>query len=105
MINFNSIKVNKFIFGNKPTKKSISMKKIENEHNDHFDLSQKMPQQIGIVSLSQGKIEKKKNSKDKEKGIMKHANNTFYNFNLNVIQNNNNVNNIANNSSIGNNYL
>ena len=104
MINFNSIKVNKFIFGNKPTKKSISMKKIENEHNEHFDLSQKMPQQIGIVSLSQGKIEKKKNSKDKEKGIMKQANNTFYNFNLNVIQNNNNVNNIANNSSIGNNY-
>ena len=104
MINFNSIKVNKFIFGNKPSKKSISMKKIENEHNNNFDLSQKMPQTIGIISLSQGKIEKKKNSKDKEKAMIKQANNTFYNFNLNVIQNNNNVNNIANNSSIGNNY-
>ena len=104
MINFNSIKVNKFIFGNKPSKKSISMKKIENEHNNNFDLSQKMPQTIGIISLSQGKIEKKKNSKDKEKAMIKQANNTFYNFNLNVIQNNNNVNNIINNSTIGNGY-
>ena len=104
MINFNSIKVNKFIFGNKPSKKSISMKKIENEHNNNFDLSQKMPQTIGIISLSQGKIEKKKNSKDKEKSMIKQANNTFYNFNLNVIQNNNNVNNIINNSTIGNGY-
>ena len=104
MINFNSIKVNKLNLGNKPSKKSTSMQKIDYEHNSIIDLSQKMPQQIGIVSLSQGKIEKKKNNKEKEKGIIKQANNTFYNFNLNVIQNNNNANNIINSSNIGNGY-
>ena len=105
MINFNSIKVNKFNLGNKPSKKSTSMKKIDYDHINNNDLSQKIPQQqIGIISISQGKVEKKKNNKDKDKTIIKQANNTFYNFNLNVIQNNNNVNNIINNNSIGNSY-
>ena len=105
MINFNSIKVNKFNFGNKPSKKSTSMKKIDYDHSNNNDLSQKLPQQqIGVISLSQGKAEKKKNNKDKDKSIIKQANNTFYNFNLNVIQNNNNANNIINNNSIGNGY-
>ena len=106
MINFNTIKVNKFNLGNKPSKKSTSMKKIENDHNIiNNDLSLKMPQQnIGVISLSQGKAEKKKNNKDKEKGIIKQANNTFYNFNLNVIQNNNNANSILNSNTIGTGY-
>jgi len=106
MINFNTIKVNKFNLGNKPSKKSTSMKKIENDHNTiNNDLSLKMPQQnIGVISLSQGKAEKKKNNKDKEKGIIKQANNTFYNFNLNVIQNNNNANSILNSNTIGTGY-
>ena len=99
MINFNSIKVNKFNLGNKPSKKSTSMKKIENDHNNNNDLSLKMPQQnIGVISLSQGKVEKKK--KDKDKSIIKQANNTFYNFNLNVIQNNNNANSILNTNTL-----
>ena len=103
MINFNSIKVNKFNLGNKPSKKSTSMKKIENEHNNNNDLSLKMPQQnIGVISLSQGKVEKKK--KDKDKSIIKQANNTFYNFNLNVIQNNNNANSIINTNTLGTGY-
>ena len=103
MINFNSIKVNKFNLGNKPSKKSTSMKKIENDHNNNNDLSLKMPQQnIGVISLSQGKVEKKK--KDKDKSIIKQANNTFYNFNLNVIQNNNNANSIINTNTLGTGY-
>ena len=103
MINFNSIKVNKFNLGNKPSKKSTSMKKIENDHNNNNDLSLKMPQQnIGVISLSQGKVEKKK--KDKDKSIIKQANNTFYNFNLNVIQNNNNANSILNTNTLGTGY-
>ena len=54
MINFNSIKVNKFNLGNKPSKKSTSMKKIENDHNNNNDLSLKMPQQnIGVISLNE----------------------------------------------------
>ena len=103
MINFNSIKVNKFNLGNKPSKKSTSMKKIESDHNNNNDLSLKMPQQnIGVISLSQGKVEKKK--KDKDKSIIKQANNTFYNFNLNVIQNNNNANSIINTNTLGTGY-
>ena len=104
MINFNNIKVNKFNFGNKPSKKSTSMQKIDFEHNNNIELPQKILQQLGSTSQSQGKIEKKKSNKDKEKGIIKQANNTFYNFNLNVIQNNNNANNIINTSGMGNGY-
>jgi len=93
----------KFNLGNKPSKKSTSMKKIENDHNNNNDLSLKMPQQnIGVISLSQGKVEKKK--KDKDKSIIKQANNTFYNFNLNVIQNNNNANSILNTNTLGTGY-
>ena len=105
MINFNSIKVNKFNIGNKPSKKSTSMQKMDYEHSSNIDLSQKIPpQQIGVISLSQGKIDKKNINKIKDKSIIKQANNTFYNFNLNVIQNNNNANNIINNNSISNGY-
>ena len=88
MMNFNSIKINKLTLVNKPSKKSTSVKIIDNDNNESIiDLSQKMPQSIGALSLSQGKLDKKK----KDKNIIKQANNTFYNFNLNVIQNNNNI--------------
>ena len=50
-------------------------------------MSQKIPN-FGIISLSQGKNEKKKFKFNKD--IPKAVNNTFYNVNLNVIHNNNN---------------
>ena len=105
MINFNSIKVNKFIIGNKRPKKSTSLQKIDYEQNNNsnMDLSQKILQPINIMSLSQGKGDKKKNNKEKDKNIIKQANNTFYNFNLNLIQNNN-TNNVINSNNLGNNY-
>ena len=101
MMNFNSIKINKLTLVNKPSKKSTSVKIIDNDNNASIiDLSQKMPQSIGALSLSQGKLDKKK----KDKNIIKQANNTFYNFNLNVIQNNNNTNSIMNSGNHGNAY-
>ena len=103
MMNFNSIKINKLTLVNKPSKKSTSVKIIDNDNNNAsiIDLSQKMPQSIGALSLSQGKLDKKK----KDKNIIKQANNTFYNFNLNVIQNNNNnTNSIMNSGNHGNTY-
>ena len=105
MMNFNSIK--KLTLINKPSKKSTSVKIIENENNNNnsnIDLSLKLPQSISGISLSQGKADKKKISKDKDKNIIKQANNTFYNFNLNVIQNNNNTNNILNSNNSLNSY-
>ena len=105
MMNFNSIK--KLTLINKPSKKSTSVKIIENENNDNnsnIDLSLKLPQSISGISLSQGKADKKKINKDKDKNIIKQANNTFYNFNLNVIQNNNNTNNILNSNNSLNSY-
>ena len=106
MINFNNIKVNKFNLVNKNSKKSTSVKRIdyENNINNGMDLSQKLPQTINVISLSQGKAEKKKNNKDKDKNNIKQANNTFYNFSLNVIQNNNNANAIINSNNSGNSY-
>ena len=105
MINFNNIKVNKFNLVNKNSKKSTSVKRIDYENiNNGMDLSQKLPQTINVISLSQGKAEKKKNSKDKDKNNIKQANNTFYNFSLNVIQNNNNANAIINSNNSGNSY-
>jgi len=105
MINFNNIKVNKFNLVNKNSKKSTSVKRIDYENiNNGMDLSQKLPQTINIISLSQGKAEKKKNNKDKDKNNIKQANNTFYNFSLNVIQNNNNANAIINSNNSGNSY-
>ena len=106
MINFNNIKVNKFNLVNKNSKKSTSVKRIdyENNINNGMDLSQKLPQTINVISLSQGKAEKKKNNKDKDKNNIKQANNTFYNFSLNVIQNNNNTNAIINSNNSGNSY-
>ena len=101
MMNFNSIKINKLTLVNKPSKKSTSVKIIDNDNNSSIiDLSQKMPQSIGALSLSQGKLDNKK----KDKNIIKQANNTFYNFNLNVIQNNNNTNSIMNSGNHGNAY-
>ena len=105
MMNFNSIK--KLTLINKPSKKSTSVKIIENENNNNnsnIDLSLKLPQSISGISLSQGKADKKKINKDKDKNIIKQANNTFYNFNLNVIQNNNNTNNILNSNNSLNSY-
>lgn len=105
MMNFNSIK--KLTLINKPSKKSTSVKIIENENynnNSNIDLSLKLPQSISGISLSQGKADKKKINKDKDKNIIKQANNTFYNFNLNVIQNNNNTNNILNSNNSLNSY-
>ena len=105
MMNFNSIK--KITLINKPSKKSTSVKIIENENNNNnsnIDLSLKLPQSISGISLSQGKADKKKINKDKDKNIIKQANNTFYNFNLNVIQNNNNTNNILNSNNSLNSY-
>ncbi len=97
MINFNSIKVNKYNINTKPSKKSSSQKKLYNENNNInnssniFDISQKLYQPINIISLSQGKVIKKNNNNESnDKNIIKGINNTFYNFNLNVIQNNNN---------------
>ena len=105
MINFNNIKVNKFNLVNKNSKKSTSVKRIDYENiNNGMDLSQKLPQTINVISLSQGKAEKKKNNKDKDKNNIKQANNTFYNFSLNVIQNNNNANAIINSNNSGNSY-
>ena len=105
MINFNNIKVNKFNLVNKNSKKSTSVKRIDYENiNNGMDLSQKLPQTINVISLSQGKAEKKKNNKDKDKNNIKQANNTFYNFSLNVIQNNNNTNAIINSNNSGNSY-
>ena len=106
MINFNNIKVNKFNLVNKNSKKSTSVKRIdyENNINNGMDLSKKLPQTINVISLSQGKAEKKKNNKDKDKNNIKQANNTFYNFSLNVIQNNNNANAIINSNNSGNSY-
>ena len=106
MINFNNIKVNKFNLVNKNSKKSTSVKRIdyENNINNGMDLSKKLPQTINVISLSQGKTEKKKNNKDKDKNNIKQANNTFYNFSLNVIQNNNNANAIINSNNSGNSY-
>ena len=61
MINFNNIKVNKFNLVNKNSKKSTSVKRIDYENiNNGMDLSQKLPQTINVISLSQGKAEKKK---------------------------------------------
>ena len=105
MMNFNSIK--KLTLINKPSKKSTSVKIIENENNNNnsnIDLSLKLPQSISGISLSQGKADKKKINKDKDKNIIKQANNTFYNFNLNVIHNNNNTNNILNSNNSLNSY-
>ena len=105
MMNFNSIK--KLTLINKPSKKSTSVKIIENENNNNnsnIDLSLKLPQSISGISLSQGKADKKKINKDKDKNIIKQANNTFYNFNLNVIQNNNNANDILNSNNSLNSY-
>ena len=105
MINFNNIKVNKFNLVNKNSKKSTSVKRIDYENiNNGMDLSQKLPQTINVISLSQGKADKKKNNKDKDKNNIKQANNTFYNFSLNVIQNNNNANAIINSNNSGNSY-
>ena len=105
MINFNNIKVNKFNLVNNNSKKSTSVKRIDYENiNNGMDLSQKLPQTINVISLSQGKAEKKKNNKDKDKNNIKQANNTFYNFSLNVIQNNNNANAIINSNNSGNSY-
>ena len=98
MINFNTIKVNKYNLGNKNSKKSSSLQKIYNN-----DISQKIYQPINIISLSQGKINKKKNENN-DKNIIKGANNTFYNFNLNVIHSNNLNNKITNISNSGINY-
>ena len=90
MMNFNSLK--KLTLVNKPSKKSTSVKIIDNDNinNSNIDLSLKLPPSISGISLSQGKADKKKINKEKDKSIIKQANNTFYNFNLNVIQNNNN---------------
>ena len=96
MINFNSIKVNKYNIinnNNKPSKKSSSLKKIYFENhinnNNNIDLSQKIIQPMNIISLSQGKINNKNNSV--EKNTIKGANNTFYNYNK--LNNSNNINN------------
>ena len=88
MISFNNINIsNKNNIGNKNnSKKSSSMNKIDNEYSN-LALSEKMPT-FGLISLSQGKNEKKKFNKD----ITKAGNNTFYNVNLNVIHNNSNNN-------------
>ena len=85
MISFNNININnknKAENKNNNSKKSSSMNKI-NYENSALDISQKMPT-FNIISLSQGKKEKKKQNKEISK-----PNNTFYNVNLNVIQNNN----------------
>ena len=53
--------MNKFNLVNKNSKKSTSVKRIdyENNINNGMDLSQKLPQTINVISLSQGKTEKK----------------------------------------------
>lgn len=70
MINFNNIKVNKFNLVNKNSKKSTSVKRIDYENiNNGMDLSQKLPQTINVISLSQGKAEKKRITKIRTKII------------------------------------
>ena len=88
MISFNNININSKnnVENKNNTKKSSSMNKIENVYSN-LGISQKIPT-IGLISLSQGKNEKKNLKFNKE--IPKAANNTFYNVNLNVIHNNNN---------------
>ena len=95
MISFNNINVNKINNYNnidkdkKNSKKSLSMNKIDRD-NSELDISQKMPT-IGIISLSQGKKDKKKETKP--------GNSTFYNVNLNIINSNHNNNNSNTNSN------
>ena len=89
MISFNNINLNNknnIIIKNN-SKKSSSMNKVENDYS-YMGISQKIPT-FGIISLSQGKKEKKKYNNE----TTKTGNNTFYKVNLNVIHNNNNRNN------------
>ena len=94
MINFNTIKAHKNSLDNKYSKKLPPVNKIENvqNNNSNIDISKKIYPIYSTISLSQGKLEKNKNNKeqekDKDKGIIKQENNTFYNFNLSMIQNN-----------------
>ena len=94
MINFNTIKAHKNSLDNKYSKKLPPVNKIENDQNNNsnIDISKKIYPIYSTISLSQGKLEKNKNNKeqekDKDKGIIKQENNTFYNFNLSMIQNN-----------------
>ena len=87
MIGFNNININNKnnVEKKNNSKKSSSMNKIDNNYSN-LGISQKIPN-FGIISLSQGKNEKKKYKFNKE--IPNAANNTFYNVNLNVIHNNN----------------
>ena len=80
MLNFNNMKNN--------SKKSSSMNKIDNNNYLNMDISQKVPT-FDIISLSQGKNNKKNNNNE----LPKAGNNTFYNVNMNVIQKNYNKNN------------
>ena len=53
--------IKKLTLINKPSKKSTSVKIIENENNNNnsnIDLSLKLPQSISGISLSQGKADK-----------------------------------------------
>ena len=76
MISFNKINIK-----NKTnTKKSSSMNKIESNYSN-LGLFQKIPS-LGATSLSQGKIDKKKDNKN-NKIKDKIGNSTFYKVNLN----------------------
>ena len=81
MLNFNNIN-NKYNGNKNNSKKSSSMNKIDNG-NSNITNSQKISS-FATISLSQGKNGQKFN-----KDMLNKGNNTFYNFNLNIIHNNN----------------
>ena len=97
MISFNKINIT-----NKTNiNKSSSMNKIESNYSN-IGVFHKIPS-LGVTSLSQGKIDKKKDNKN-NKNKDKIGNSTFYKVNLNLLQskktNNNNNIYIKNNSLV-----